>query len=397
MPRTFLIPFCGLLLMLNAFSCDIMLPAFWSLQQSFGVPIERAQSVIPVFLFSAGVGQLFAGPLSDRFGRKPVVVSGLLLYLAGLGVGLAAPNIEVLLAGRSLQGFGSAFGIVVGRAILRDTNSGPELARTMALAFAIFSGGPILAPLLGFGLVTAGGWRAAYLGMIVFATVVMTAALLRLVETNAAPNPRALEPASLLAAARRVLGHPQSRYFLAVAGVLTFAVTSFVTNAPLLFKSAFGIEGFQFALLFASTGVGIVFGQLANNRLIQRRGVVATTRLAASVLASVAAALVLLSYLDLLGIGIFLALMFVFNSSFLVVLSNCASLVIDPHHAIAGVASSMYGFLCQVTASTLVLITLPIYQGRMLPWATGLLVVATLVLAAVLAYRPRPDAAAAKV
>ena len=134
MSRPFLIVFCGLLLMLNAFSCDIMLATFWSLQQDFGAPIETVQSVIPVFLMSAGVGQLFAGPLSDRYGRRPIVIAGLGLYLAGLAVGLTAGDITMLLAGRSLQGFGSAFGIVVARAILRDTNSGLELARTMALA-----------------------------------------------------------------------------------------------------------------------------------------------------------------------------------------------------------------------------------------------------------------------
>ncbi len=379
--------------MLNAFSCDIMLPAFWSLQQGFGVPIERAQSVIPVFLMSAGIGQLFAGPASDRFGRKPVVVTGLCLYLAGLVLGLVAPSMDVLLAGRALQGFGSAFGIVVGRAILRDTNSGAELARTMALSFAIFSGGPILAPLLGFGLVSSGGWRAVYGGMVAFGAGVLAAALLRLEETNKATNPRALEPAALFGAARQVFAHPQSRYFLAVAGILTFAITSFVTNAPRLFKSAFGIEGFQFAILFASTGLGIVIGQLANNRLIARLGVVTTTRIAAGVLATVASLLTVLSYTEVLGVAGFLALMFVFNSCFLVVLSNCASLVIDPHHAIAGVASSLYGFLCQIVASTLVLITLPIYQGRMAAWATGTMIVTGLVFAALLAYRPGPDAA----
>jgi DHA1 family bicyclomycin/chloramphenicol resistance-like MFS transporter len=397
MSRAFLIPFCGLLLMLNAFSCDIMLPAFWSLQTSFGVAIEKAQSVVPVFLMSAGIGQLFAGPLSDRFGRRPVVIAGLLLYLAGLGIGFIAPSIDVLLVGRALQGFGSAFGIVVGRAILRDTNSGAELARTMALSFAIFSGGPILAPLLGYGLSTAGGWRAVYGGMVVFGLAVLTAALLKLEESNRSLNPRALEPVALAGAVRRVFAHPQSRYFLMIAGILTFAITSFVTNAPRLFKSAFGIEGFSFALLFATTALGIIIGQLGNNRIIARVGVIATTRVAASVIATVAGVMLLLSYFEVLGIVGFLALMFVFNTCFLVVLSNCASLVIDPHHEVAGVASSLYGFICQIVASTLVLITLPLYQGRLVAWATGTFLTTSIVLAALLLYRPRAIAATAKI
>ena len=339
MSRPFLIVFCGLLLMLNAFSCDIMLPAFWSVQQSFGAPIETVQSVIPVFLMAAGGGQLFAGPLSDRFGRRPIIVVGLGIYLLGLVVGLSAGTIATLLAGRALQGFGAAFGVVIGRAILRDTSSGMELARSMAMAGAIFAGGPILAPLLGFGLVTTGGWRAVLAGMIVFGGAVLAATLFGLVETNTRRNPRALEPASLLAAAGRVLAHPQSRYFLLLSSTLTFAIMSFVSNAPRLFRESFGIEGLEFALMFASTALGIAIGQFVNTWLIRRLGIVGSTRLAACAMAGVSVTILALGAAGLLGVGVFLPLMFLFNASFLVVMTNSAALVIDPHKEIAGLAS----------------------------------------------------------
>ena len=169
--------------------------------------------------------------------------------------------------GRAAQGFGSACGIAVGRAVLRDISHGPALAQAMALAMAIFALGPISAPLVGYGLVALGGWRAIFLGM----ARVCTPACWRSRccasrrPTRSPTRTRCGPPGCCTrsAASRR---NRQSRYFLLVAAATQFGIISFVSNAPRFFKSAFGIEGLQFALLFAATGLGIILGQIANNR-----------------------------------------------------------------------------------------------------------------------------------
>src|SRR5262245_60653297 len=200
MSRAALVAFCGLLLSVSAFSCDITLPAFWSMEQDLGAPIELVQAIVPVFLMSQGIGQLIFGPVSDRFGRKPVILGGLAVYLAGTLIAMLAPAIGVLHAGRIAQGFGSACGIAVGRAVLRDTSHGAGLAQAMALAMAIIALGPITAPLLGYGLVAVGSWRATFIGMGAFATILMLWGLLAFRETNARPDPEALRPSRLMAA-----------------------------------------------------------------------------------------------------------------------------------------------------------------------------------------------------
>jgi MFS transporter, DHA1 family, multidrug resistance protein len=278
--RAALITFCGLLLSVSAFSCDITLPAFWSMQSDLGAPIEWVQAVVPVFLIFQSVGQLAFGPVSDRYGRRPVILAGLVLYIVGAAIASLAQGIGVVHVGRAAQGFGSACGIAVGRAVLRDISHGPALAQAMAMA--IFALGPISAPLVGYGLVALGGWRAIFLGMAIFAVLLLICAAVWFQETNAAPDPDALQPRRLLHSLGRILRNRQSRYFLIIAAATQFGIISFVSNAPRFFKSAFGIEGLQFALLFASTGLGIVLGQLANTRLITRLGVLATTRVAAS-------------------------------------------------------------------------------------------------------------------
>ena len=212
-------------------------------------------------------------------------------------------------------------------------------------------------------------------------------------ETNTAPDATALRPARLLQSLRRIAAHPQSRFFLIVSAATQFGIVSFVANGPRFFKSAFGIEGLEFALLFAATGLGIILGQIANNRLIARLGVLATTRVAAFILAVVTSVMVALQVVDAMPGAVFAGLMFAFNTSFLVVIANSASLVIDPHREIAGFASSAYGFATQITASVLTILTAPLFAGALLPWSLTLLAVTVCVFALVMVYRPAPAAA----
>lgn len=389
MSRPFLVMFSGLLLALNAFSCDITLPAFWSMEKSLGAPIEHVQAVIPVFLFCSAVGQLVFGPASDAFGRKPVILAGVVIYIAGALIAAAADTLTVALYGRALQGFGSACGAVIARALLRDVHSGPELARTMAFATSVIALGPIVAPLVGYGLVVIGEWRGVFIGMAIYGLGLAAMALARLRETNAAPDRSAIQPARLFAAISRVFAERQSRYFVLLSGINSFAILSYVTNAPRLYKSAFGIEGLAFTALFAATGAGIVLGQYLNARLISRLGVMASTRAAALLLASMAVVIALTTWLDVISLYLFGALMLVFNASFLVVMSNAVSLVIDPHREIAGVASSTVGFVSQLTSSLLVFLTLPVFKGSLLPWSLGMVMVTGIVATAIVLYEPR--------
>jgi DHA1 family bicyclomycin/chloramphenicol resistance-like MFS transporter len=386
--RISLIAFCGLLLSVSAFSCDVTLPAFWDMQAEFGVPIDWVQAIVPVFLIFQAIGQLIFGPVSDRFGRRPVILVGLVVYLAGAAIAGLAQSIGAVHGGRIAQGFGSACGIVVGRAVLRDVSHGPALARSMALAMAIFALGPISAPLVGYGLVAMSGWRGVFIGMGLFTALLLAWGAFWFKETNASPDATALRPDRLRESLRRIVTHPQSRYFLIVAAGTQYGIISFVANGPRFFKSAFGIDGLEFALLFAATGLGIVLGQIANSRLIARLGVLATTRIASVVLLTVTTTVVVLALAGGLSGWLFTALMFTFNTSFLVVIANSASLVIDPHREIAGFASSAYGFFTQITASIAAIVTVPLFAGALLPWSLVMLGVTGAVFLLVRRYNP---------
>ena len=344
--------YCGLLLTAGAFSNDILLPSMFAIQRDLATPIETVQLVVPVFMAVSSLGQLAFGPASDRFGRRHAIIAGLACYLLGSTIAILAGSIAVLLIGRALQGFGSACCQVVSRAILRDTHQGPQLAHAMAFATAIFSFGPIGAPLIGILLLDLGNWRSVFGAMIGFGLMMLALSVFAFEETNKHPDPRALEPRRLLAAFARVARHPQSRFFLLTASLLFFGIVSYVANSPRLFKTTFGIE---------------------------------------VLMAVISVLLLVLATMGGLRWWSFTALLFCFNASFLVVFSNSASLVIDPHKEIAGLAASAFGCVTQLCGSLLMLLTLPFMRGDLVIWSSCLAIVTVAVSAAVLRYKPHTD------
>jgi MFS transporter, DHA1 family, multidrug resistance protein len=391
MSRRFLIIFCGLLLTSNAFSTDILLPALFSMELAFAAPLEQVQIAMPLFIFASAFGQIIYGPVSDRFGRKLVLLAGLAIYTLAALIALMAQSLGVLLFARALQRFGSAAGIVLGRAILRDTHSGAELAQSMAMAMAVITLGPVLSPLAGTGLVALGGWQSVFGAMAVFGMTLAAVAIWKLEETNKALRPDALDRRELAIAFKRVLSHPQSRFFLFVAAALGFTIISFIAHAPRFFRSTFGIEGIWFAAMFALLGMGIVVGQIFNTQSIRRYGVLNTTRAAAVILTVVTALMAVLTALSLISAIGFGILMLVFNGAFLSMMANAASLTIDPHAEIAGLASSVYGFVTQLVPGALALATLPLIRGELTIWASVATVVAIIVLTGLIRYRPASE------
>jgi len=152
-----------------AFSIDAMLPALPQIAAELSPDAPNtAQLVVTSFVLGMGVGTLFAGPLSDTFGRKTVIIAGALLYCAAAFVASLAPSLEGLLMARVLQGLGAAGPRVVSLALVRDLYKGREMARVMSFAMMIFTLVPAIAPFIGQGIIWVAGWRGIFLSFVVF-------------------------------------------------------------------------------------------------------------------------------------------------------------------------------------------------------------------------------------
>lgn len=270
----------AMLLATVAISIDAMLPALPEIAATLspGAP-NAAQLVVTSFVLGMGFGTLFAGPLSDAFGRKRVILFGSSLYaLAALACAFA-PSLELLLAARVVMGIGAAAPRTVSVAIVRDMFSGREMARVLSFMMMIFTIVPAIAPLMGQGLIALGGWRSIFLAYIAFAGLTMLWLALRQPETLPIARRRPLHAADLALATREVLGHRVIVVSILVQTLTLAALFATLSSMQGIFEMQFD-RAAGFPMWFGVIALVSMSGSLLNSRIVMtigmRRVVIAT-------------------------------------------------------------------------------------------------------------------------
>jgi len=270
----------AMLLATVAISIDAMLPALPEIAATLspGAP-NAAQLVVTSFVLGMGLGTLFAGPLSDAFGRKRVILFGSSLYaLAALACAFA-PSLELLLAARVVMGIGAAAPRTVSVAIVRDMFSGREMARVLSFMMMIFTIVPAIAPLMGQGLIALGGWRSIFLAYIAFAGLTMLWLALRQPETLPPARRRPLHAADLALATREVLGHRVIVVSIVVQTLTLGALFGTLSSLQGIFEVQFD-RAASFPMWFGVIALVSMLGSLLNSRIVMtlgmRRVVIAT-------------------------------------------------------------------------------------------------------------------------
>lgn len=257
------------MMMMQPLSTDLYLASLPSLVSGFGVPVSTVQLTLSLFVIGFGSAQLVVGPLSDRFGRRPVLLSGLALYVAASALCGLSQSIEVLVAARFVQALGCCAAVMTARAIVRDAYAPQDSAKLIARASTWISLAPIAGPILGSYLEVAFGWRAAFAALGAFSACVMAACLLRLPETNAHKNPRATNLGGLAANYRLVLG---SREFWlnVIPGALSYGgIFLFISGSSFVLIKVLGVPTQWFGYCFALGVSGYMTGTLVCRRLLK--------------------------------------------------------------------------------------------------------------------------------
>lgn len=383
--------YCGLLMSLSAFSVDITLPAFPEMVRELATPYSHIQWTVTVYLVATGAGQLIWGSISDRFGRKPILLTGLGIFLVGQLLASLAPTIELLLLSRVVQGLGGASAIVGSRAMLRDLFSGKELARNMAMASAVFAIGPMLAPLLGAVIAELAGWRTIFFAISCL-TVLLIVMLGMIPEPSRDRDIQALRLSRIQANLAALFTNPQSCFFVLISMLAMAFLLLIVTGAAPIYESEFGITGIHFAGLFAVHGLGIIAGQMLSRRLIDSIGIVATVMVASMVMAVTSGIFLALTTADLLTVMVLPVLLALSNSGFLVFYSNATSLVLDPHKDKAGFAVSIFGFATQMGGAAIASVLVYFSNDRAFGMSIMMFTIGVLILLALMGWNARKQA-----
>lgn len=260
------------LMALSALAIDIMLPGLTQMGEALGVEnANHRQYVVVAFLMGVGVGQVFLGPVSDRFGRKVVLLVSLAGYvLFGAACALAS-NFEMLVAARTLAGLAAAGARVVSVSVVRDLYAGRTMARVMSLVVVVFMAVPILAPSVGQVVLFIASWRWVFGVLVIFGLGMAFWVAIRLPETLAVQARRGLSIRELVAGYGEVIRTPASAGYTVATGTIFGALFAFVSSSEQIFVGLFG-KGGTFPLYFAGVAAVMSLGAAINSRIVGRFG-----------------------------------------------------------------------------------------------------------------------------
>jgi DHA1 family bicyclomycin/chloramphenicol resistance-like MFS transporter len=369
-------------LMLQPLSTDLYLASLPSLASGFNVPASTVQLTLSLFVIGFGGAQLIVGPLSDRFGRRPVLLCGLGLYVAASALCGLAQSIDMLIIARFVQALGCCSAVIIARAIVRDAYTPADSVRVIAKASTWLSLAPIFGPILGSYLQVAFGWRAAFVALGIVSACVMAMTFARLPETNNHKDRRATELSGLLANYRIVLG---SREFWAYAlpGALSYGTLfSFISGSSFVLIRVLHVPTAWFGYCFAFGVSGYLAGTLVCRRLLPKLGMTATFRVGTSLSLAAGALFLTAVAAGIAHWSLMLAAMFLSMGAHGINFPIAQSGSVSPFPQQAGTAAGLMGALFMAVAFAVGTIVGATHNGTLYPLAIIVCVLGALVFTA---------------
>jgi DHA1 family bicyclomycin/chloramphenicol resistance-like MFS transporter len=367
----------------QAIAVDTMLPALPAIARDLGVTdANRAQWVITAYIAGLGIGQLFWGVISDRFGRKRVLLSGLLLYvIASAAVGTAG-DFETLLAWRFAHGIAAA-SMVIARSVIRDLYGGRQMARVMSLTFIVFIMVPVVAPSIGQLVLLLAPWRALFLVFCAFATAVLLWVYFRLPETLHPEFRMTLTAGHIAHAVGKVVSDRASLWYSLGVALMFGSIIGYVGMMPQIFAAVFHRPSLMptvFALCAASMGVT----SFLNSRVVERYGMRVISQAGLLIFITMAGVHVLVAALRLETLWTFIVLQAGTMSCLGLIMANFGAMAMEQMGPVAGVAASLQGCTGTFGGALIATLTGEQFNGSTVPLALGALLCGLMSLGLVL-------------
>lgn len=325
------------------FAIDTYLPSIPAIAKDFDVTSAVVGYSVGSFFLGLALGQLVAGPLSDRYGRKPILFIGFFLFLLATIACALAPTIEFLIIARALQGAAASASPAAGRAIVRDLWAGNEAARAMAYVSMVMNIAPLLAPSIGGVILMYSDWRTIFWALVIFALMSLFFITVLLPETNG-PDKRADIPlADYFRAYGTVLRNPSTWGYLLSGGFSTATMFAYIAGSPVVYIEVFGVDPKYFGLLFGLNVVGLFICNWLNSIYVMRYGYHALLFMGAIMTTVGASVLLTTSYLQINSILTVAIALFLTIAPISFVSSNCNVGVLNLFPQNAGAVNAVFG------------------------------------------------------
>ena len=340
----------SLLLGLQPVTTDLYLPALPELTAQLSAPMAQAQLTLTALLLAFGGSQLVWGPLSDRFGRRPILLMGLAAYVLASVASCLAPSMGWLIVWRTLQGAAMGAGVMCARAIVRDLYSPTQGARVMSKGLSGLGVIACLSAPLG-GLLTQWlNWRFALLALGLFAALTLAVVMLRFEETLQQKNPQALQLGTLAATWRQILGHPTFRAFSALTAASYGGLFTFLATSSFVFTGVLGLSKMQYGLVMFVNSLAYIGGTFLCRHWLPRFGVRRAVAFAGALSLTGGTLMALLSLNGWISVGSILLPQLIFMLGHGIHQPCGQSGAVGPFPQAAGAASAMNGILMMVCA-----------------------------------------------
>ncbi len=380
----------GALTAIAPLSIDMYLPAFPAIASDLNA-VGRVELTLAAFFIGVALGQLFYGPFSDRFGRKPPLYVGLLLFIVASAGAALSESVETLVAWRFLQGLGGCAGMVIARAIVRDRCQPQEAARAFSLLMLVMGLAPILAPVLGSMLLQVASWRALFVILALFSLLCLCFVWRALQESHDTRHAVPLQWGKVLRAYGGLLRHRPFMAYTLASGLAFSGMFAYIAGSPFVVMQLHALSPQQYGWMFGVNAFGLIAASQINMLLLRHYAM--TTLLTAGLLATATAGIFLAS-ITALGVEtlpMLLAGFFVFAASMGFIAPNAGAAALADQGAQAGTASALMGAL-QFALATLAGSSMSLWHdGTALPLGVmmGLWGVSACLLPLLLLGRPR--------
>src|ERR1700686_2498035 len=369
---------------LNPLAMDMMLPALPNIASAFDITIaNEPQAVLSTFLIGFGFGQFIMGPLSDHFGRRPVLIDGMALYCIASVLAITASSFETLLLARVLQGLGTSATRVIATSIVRDCYAGRRMASVMSLAMMVFIAVPVIAPSLGQAVLLLTQWRGIFIVLMLYGALALIWSALRMPETLPMSERKSLAIGNVLGAFRQTVTNRQTLGYALAAGGVQGTLFAFVFSSQQVFTGIYKL-GHYFPLAFAAIAIGIAIAGFLNARFVGRLGMRVISHGALVGFVAVAGIMLVAAKTQMLPLPLFIVLAALMMFVFGLIFSNFTALAMEPQGHIAGTASSLYGSITTLLGIAIGVMIGQDYDGTLLPFATGFFLCTLAALAVVL-------------